>query len=149
MSDRGGHSVHLLRAASLACEGHDEEPTGPDAREVHDLRRFARRSFPTLPSLPTRRVRVLVLGPGLAGRLRGLPPRNAPAGRGGHHGRHGDLLLATVHLALDRWNGASSGAIAVMMPISPRPAEWREDVVGNLSLMAQFASTAVAAAPTG
>jgi len=53
-----------------------------------------------------------------------------------------DLLLATLHLAVDRWNGTGSGDIAVMMPINLRPPAWREDVVGNMSLMAPVRSTA-------
>ena len=81
--------------------------------------------------------------PGAAGYEVCLHATRPPVAVGTTGATVNDLLLAALHLALDRWNAAGSGAIAVMMPINLRPAEWREDVVGNLSLMAPVRSTAV------
>lgn len=48
-----------------------------------------------------------------------------------------DLLLAALHLSIDRWNaehGRSSGRIAITMPVNLRPREWFYDVVGMYAL---------------
>lgn len=48
-----------------------------------------------------------------------------------------DVLLAALHLTIDRWNraqGADAGRIAVLMPVNLRPAQWRDEVVSNFAL---------------
>lgn len=44
-----------------------------------------------------------------------------------------DVLLAALHLTIDRWNrdhGEKAGKISLMMPMNLRPREWFYDVVG-------------------
>jgi NRPS condensation-like uncharacterized protein len=46
-----------------------------------------------------------------------------------------DLLLAALHLTIDRWNAQHdqpAGRISVHMPINARPAPYKDEVVGNL-----------------
>jgi NRPS condensation-like uncharacterized protein len=46
-----------------------------------------------------------------------------------------DLLLAALHLAIERWNaehGQRSGLIAVQMPMNARPSDRSKEVVANL-----------------
>lgn len=48
-----------------------------------------------------------------------------------------DVLLAALHLAVDRWNadrGDPAGKISLMMPVNLRPPEWRYDAVGMYAL---------------
>ncbi len=54
-----------------------------------------------------------------------------------------DLLLAALHLAIDRWNrahGQPAHRISTYVPVNLRPAEWRWDVMANLSLSATVSS---------
>jgi NRPS condensation-like uncharacterized protein len=47
-----------------------------------------------------------------------------------------DVLLAALAAAIGAWNGGHSryaGQIALTMPVNLRPAEWREEVVGNFA----------------
>jgi NRPS condensation-like uncharacterized protein len=47
-----------------------------------------------------------------------------------------DVLLAALAVAIRRWNdrhGRWPGRIALTMPVNLRPAEWREEVVGNFA----------------
>jgi NRPS condensation-like uncharacterized protein len=46
-----------------------------------------------------------------------------------------DLLLAVLHMTIDRWNTARGGRaerIAIQMPINARPAQWKSELVGNM-----------------
>jgi NRPS condensation-like uncharacterized protein len=54
-----------------------------------------------------------------------------------HPGTVNDVLLGALHLAIAGWNdahGSPCGRIGVLVPVNLRPADWRHDVVGNLSL---------------
>jgi NRPS condensation-like uncharacterized protein len=54
-----------------------------------------------------------------------------------------DVLLAALHLAIDRWNRAHGQAphrISSYVPTNLRPANWRFEVMGNLSLSATVSS---------
>lgn len=45
-----------------------------------------------------------------------------------------DLLVAALHLTIDRWNaehGQRSGRIGLMMPVNTRPKDWFWDTVAN------------------
>ncbi len=47
-----------------------------------------------------------------------------------------DVLLAGLGVTIRRWNDrhdATAGPVSVMMPVNLRPAEWRNDVVGNFA----------------
>ena len=55
-----------------------------------------------------------------------------------------DVLMGALHLTVERWNrhhGAPCGRVSVMMPVNQRPASWRGEVLANLVLSAQVAST--------
>jgi NRPS condensation-like uncharacterized protein len=55
-----------------------------------------------------------------------------------------DLMLASLHLAIARWNAdqdRSCGCIALFMPANVRPPEWRYEVVANVTVGAKVAST--------
>jgi NRPS condensation-like uncharacterized protein len=61
-----------------------------------------------------------------------------------HAGTVNDLLLAALHLAVAGWNaehGAPCRRIGVMLPVNLRPPGWRDEVVGNFSLMATISTT--------
>jgi NRPS condensation-like uncharacterized protein len=48
-----------------------------------------------------------------------------------------DLLIAALTLTVASWNASRDrpcGCIAVFMPINARPPEWRDEVVGNVTL---------------
>jgi len=54
-----------------------------------------------------------------------------------------DVLLAALHLTLDRWNqshGQRPHRISTYVPTNLRPAHWRLEVVANLSLSATVSS---------
>ena len=55
-----------------------------------------------------------------------------------------DLLLASLHRTVAAWNadhGRPCQTISIMMPVNLRPAEWRNEVVGNLTLGGAILST--------
>jgi NRPS condensation-like uncharacterized protein len=55
-----------------------------------------------------------------------------------------DLLLASLHRAVAAWNadhGRPCQTISIMMPVNLRPPEWRNEVVGNLTLGGPILST--------
>ncbi len=57
-----------------------------------------------------------------------------------HAGTVNDVLLAALHLAIERWNGEHRrycGRISVLVPANLRPSGWRNDVAGNFSLPAR------------
>lgn len=48
-----------------------------------------------------------------------------------------DVLVASLHLAIDRWNadhGVASRRIGVMVPVNMRPKDRQEEIVGNILL---------------
>jgi NRPS condensation-like uncharacterized protein len=129
-----------------------------------EARAFAERLAGT--DVPTRMRRHLAL----AERLRDLlvpPARVAPdggrnkAGYGFHHvslshaqtealvglehaGTVNDVLLAALHLTIQRWNGEHGrycGRISVLVPTNLRPSGWRDDVAGNFSLPARVSTS--------
>lgn len=56
-----------------------------------------------------------------------------------------DVLLAGVHSAVGKWNRSQSARcddVGVMVPVSQRPAPWRNEVVANLVLTGHVYSTA-------
>ena len=56
-----------------------------------------------------------------------------------------DLLLASLHLAVAAWNAdhhRPCETISILMPVNLRPPEWRNEVVGNLTLGGSILSTA-------
>jgi NRPS condensation-like uncharacterized protein len=62
-----------------------------------------------------------------------------------HRGTINDLLLTALHLAIAEWNaqhGTSCRRIGVMVPVNLRPPGWRDEVVGNFSLMATISTSA-------
>ena len=55
-----------------------------------------------------------------------------------------DALLGTLHLSIALWNiehGVRCGRVSVLTPVNLRPDGWREEVVGNFSLLARVATT--------
>ncbi|MEA2932249.1 MAG: hypothetical protein QOI56_1034 [Actinomycetota bacterium] len=61
-----------------------------------------------------------------------------------HPGTVNDLLVAALHRTIGEWNaghGVRRGRVGVLVPANLRPAEWRQDVVGNFSLPARVSST--------
>ena len=61
-----------------------------------------------------------------------------------HPGTVNDLLLAALNLAVDRWNAehtASCRRISVLVPANLRPSAWRNEVVGNFTLMTRLSTT--------
>jgi NRPS condensation-like uncharacterized protein len=55
-----------------------------------------------------------------------------------------DVLLASLNLAIARWNGEHGqrcGRIGVLVPANLRPSGWRDDVAGNYSLPARVSTT--------
>jgi NRPS condensation-like uncharacterized protein len=47
-----------------------------------------------------------------------------------------DVLLAEFGMSIRRWNdhhGVALAPLVVMMPVNLRPADWRNDVVGNFA----------------
>jgi NRPS condensation-like uncharacterized protein len=72
-----------------------------------------------------------------AERTRGLAESDLP-------GTVNDVLLAALHLAVDRWNdehGSGAGRIGVMVPVNMRPEDWSDEVVGNLLLPVRVTTT--------
>jgi NRPS condensation-like uncharacterized protein len=56
-----------------------------------------------------------------------------------------DLLVAALHLSIAEWNanrGQTSEAIALLVPVNLRPAEWYSDVVVNLVFSERIVSSA-------
>jgi NRPS condensation-like uncharacterized protein len=61
-----------------------------------------------------------------------------------HAGAVNDVLLAALHRAIALWNaehGSPCGRIGVLVPANLRPAQWREDMVGNFTLPARISTT--------
>ncbi|MBW3555799.1 MAG: hypothetical protein KY454_02560 [Actinobacteria bacterium] len=55
-----------------------------------------------------------------------------------------DVLLASLHLAIGRWNeghGKRCRRIGVLVPANLRPPQWRHDIVGNFSLPARVSTS--------
>ncbi|HEY8201871.1 MAG TPA: hypothetical protein VII47_11005, partial [Actinomycetota bacterium] len=63
-----------------------------------------------------------------------------------HRGSKGvrDVLLGALHLSIALWNiehGVRCGRISVLTPVNLRSDDWREEVVGNFSLLTRVATT--------
>jgi NRPS condensation-like uncharacterized protein len=59
----------------------------------------------------------------------------------GEHATVNDVLLAALAATIRAWNGRHgryAGQIALTMPINLRPADWREEVVGNFASYASI-----------
>jgi NRPS condensation-like uncharacterized protein len=55
-----------------------------------------------------------------------------------------DLLIAALNLTVASWNagrGRPCECIAVFMPVNARPPEWRDEVVGNVTLGSKVTTT--------
>lgn len=153
----GFGALRVLRSVARAYAG---EPDPAPKLDFLEARAFAERL--TGADDPTRIGRCLAL----AGKLRDLlipPARVAPdggrsqAGYSFHHvslsraqtealaglehaGTVNDVLLAALHLAIERWNGEHRrrcGRIGVLVPANLRPSGWRDDVAGNFTLPAR------------
>lgn len=76
--------------------------------------------------------------------LRCLPPE--PTRRAVNAQRPGtsrNVLLASLHLAIGRWNlehGQAGGRVGVLVPVDLRPSEWPEETVGNFSVTARVST---------
>jgi len=54
-----------------------------------------------------------------------------------------NVLLASLHLAIGRWNlqhGKPGGRVGVLVPVNLRPPEWPEETVGNFSVTARVST---------
>lgn len=63
-----------------------------------------------------------------------------------------DILLAALHLAIAVWNqehGRPDGRIAVLVPVDLRASAWRDDIIGNFSVMARVSTTVADRASPG
>jgi NRPS condensation-like uncharacterized protein len=61
-----------------------------------------------------------------------------------HPGTVNDVLLAALNLAVAGWNadrGAPCGRVSVLVPANLRPRAWRQEVVGNFTLMARVSTS--------
>ena len=62
-----------------------------------------------------------------------------------HPGTVNDVLVAALNLTVDRWNaehGAPCRRVSVLVPANLRPAAWRDEVVGNFTLLTRLSTTA-------
>jgi NRPS condensation-like uncharacterized protein len=56
-----------------------------------------------------------------------------------------DVLLAALHLAIDRWNaehGEDAGRVGTIMPMNTRPKDWFWDVVANFAAFVNVSTSA-------
>ncbi len=54
-----------------------------------------------------------------------------------------NVLLASLHLAIGRWNlehGKAGGRVGVLLPVDLRPSKWPEATVGNFSVTARVST---------
>jgi NRPS condensation-like uncharacterized protein len=150
----GMSAVRLMASFLRAYAGERDPASVVDPLEVRDIARLVHSR-----SIRARLARGTTLV-GQAGRLTESPARIAPQGATDHpgygfvllrldpselervrsHRRDGatvnDVLLAGLGVTIGRWNDrhdATLGAVSVMMPVNLRPAEWRNDVVGNFA----------------
>jgi NRPS condensation-like uncharacterized protein len=160
-------AVGVLRVVHSVARAYAGQPErGPDV-DPHPSRQHLDRLV--LPGAAARMRRLLAL----AGRLRDLvapPARVAPDGGrdedgyGFHHrtlpapdtatlvaldhpGTVNDVLLASLHLTIARWNaqhGEASRRIGVLVPANLRAPDWRREVVGNFSLPARLVTSPTA-----
>jgi NRPS condensation-like uncharacterized protein len=59
-------------------------------------------------------------------------------------GANGNVLLTALHLAIGDWNrrhGMADRRIGVLVPVNLRPAEWREDTIGNFSVTTRLSTS--------
>jgi NRPS condensation-like uncharacterized protein len=150
----GMSAVRLMASFLRAYAGESDPSPEVDPLEVRDIARLVNSR-----SLKARLARGVTLVE-QTGRLAESPARIAPQGardRPGYgfallrldssdlervrsHRRDGatvnDVLLAGLGVSIGRWNDrhdAAAGPVSVMMPVNLRPAEWRNDVVGNFA----------------
>jgi NRPS condensation-like uncharacterized protein len=150
----GVSAVRLMRGILRAYAGEEDPVPALDPLAVRDVRALAGAS-----SLEERLMRGHTLARHAA---RQVTPTTRVARDGGDH-RHGygfellalspeetravrakqtagatlnDVLLAALAVAIRRWNSAHGrwpGRIALTMPVNLRPAEWRDEIVGNFA----------------
>jgi NRPS condensation-like uncharacterized protein len=150
----GMSAVRLMASFLRAYAGENDPLPGVDPLEVRDIARLVNSR-----SVRARLDRGATLVEQV-GRLARSPARIAPQGAGDRpgygfallkldpseletvrsHRRESatvnDVLLAGLGVSIRRWNdehGAAAGPVSVMMPVNLRPAEWRNDVVGNFA----------------
>jgi len=150
----GVSALRLMRSILRAYAGEEDPVPALDPLAVRDVLALA-----GAKSLEDRVVRGLALARQAA---RQLTPttrvaRDGGDGRGGYgfelialsseetssvHAKRiagttvNDVLLAALAVAIGRWNAAHgrwSGRIALTMPVNLRPAEWRDEIVGNFA----------------
>lgn len=157
----GFGTLRLVRSVARAYAGEPDPVPDLDPLEARNVtmlvgtgdRRVRRRRRAMLAD----KVRDMAVPPA---RLAADGGRDAP-GYGLHHLRLGadqtrrlvegerpgtvnDLLVAALHLAVAGWNedhGRRAGRISVMVPVNMRPAEWAQEVVGNLLLPVRISTT--------
>ncbi|HWC09878.1 MAG TPA: hypothetical protein VG455_01510, partial [Acidimicrobiales bacterium] len=158
----GYGALRLLRSVARAYTGADDP--------VPELDLFAARNLTAGLAAPDRATRVR-RRLALAEKLRDLaaaPARVAPVGPADqpgyrfrlaslgaeetaaladldHPGTVNDVLLAALNLAVHRWNaaqGAPCGRVSVLVPANLRPRAWRDEVVGNFTLLTRLSTTA-------
>jgi NRPS condensation-like uncharacterized protein len=59
-------------------------------------------------------------------------------------GPHRDVLLTALHLAIGDWNrrhAQPDRRIGVLVPVSLRPEQWREDMIGNFSVTTRLSTS--------
>lgn len=75
----------------------------------------------------------------------GLTPEQTHYVHGvGREREHGTVLLAALHLAIGDWNrehGRPGRRIGVLVPVNLRPAEWREDTIGNFTVNTRLSTS--------
>jgi NRPS condensation-like uncharacterized protein len=153
--------LRLLQSIARAYAGVPDPLPDIDPLGVRDLRGLFR--APDMPS----RARRLSLVAGKTRDLVNVPARVAPdgavdrAGYGIHLARPSevltralvgagddkrinDILMAALHLSIALWNiehGIHCGRISVLTPVNLRPDAWRDEVVGNFSLLTRVLTT--------
>jgi len=150
----GMSAVRLMASFLRAYAGESDPVPEVNPLEVRDIARLV-----NTRSLRARLARGATLVE-QTGRLAEPPARIAPQGardepgygftllrldsseleRVQSHRREGatvnDVLLAGLGVSIAQWNDhhdAPGGPVSVMMPVNLRPAEWRNDVVGNFA----------------
>lgn len=151
----GTGCVRLLHSVARAYSGEDDPTPDVDIEQVHDLRQALRAPD---RKVRARRYRLLLeklrdlLGaparvapedstpsPGYGFHQTALTPEETGAIVGAERGQAtvNDVLLAALHLAIERWNsehGVRRHRIGVLVPVDLRPPEIKGEIVGNFVL---------------
>lgn len=159
-SDATG-ALRLLRSIARAYAGTTDPVPDLDPLEVQDVGALL-----LAHGMPARARRFRLLAE-KARDLANVPARVAPdgavtaAGYGFHLARASQeltrallqdrdaaginsVLIAALHLAIALWNiehGQHCGRISVLVPVNLRPAAWRQEVVGNFTLLTRVLTT--------